>query len=99
MLSQRMQDLLRAAADALADGQIPLSPAWTRDHQVTFEESEIVAAHVVAVIRAYIAMPPYQQSATFIAGASAEPVAIGSLTAHAVYHDLMQAAATLNGGQ
>jgi len=93
LLSQRLQDLLSAAADALADGQIPLSPAWTRDHQVTFEESTIVATHLVALIRAYVAMPAYQQAATFIAGASTSPIAISSLTANAVYHDLMRAAA------
>ena len=93
MLSQRMQDLLRAAADALADGQIPFSPMWTREHQVTFEESMIMESHLVALIRAYVAMPAYQQAATFIAGASTTPIAIGSLTANAIYHDLMQAAA------
>ena len=92
MISPRIQELLTAAADALADGQLPLSPTWTREYRVTFEESEIVAAHMVAVMRAYLAMPHHQQAATYIAGTSAEAIDIASLTANAIYHDMMRAA-------
>lgn len=89
IISPRMRQLLTAAADALDDGQIPMSDHFLRTHDVSFEEAHLLADLMVTVMRAFLKMPKNQQGATFIAGASdmVDSGGVGYITAVAIKED------------
>jgi hypothetical protein len=47
-MTSRPADLLRAAAEALADYTDPFTGDWLADHQVTFDECMMLSEHLAA---------------------------------------------------
>lgn len=87
MLTERMRYLLNAATEALADGQLPLSDPFIREHEVSFDEAHILADLIVIVLRSFLKMPMHQQAATYIAGATDAGIDIGYITSIAIRED------------
>ena len=69
-MSERMDELLLAAANALEDGRDPLSTELLGEHSVTFAESAKFTEHLAQVLRGYVAAPRGVRLAVLLCSAS-----------------------------
>lgn len=70
MFSKRSEELILAAAEALADGQNPFETHFLVTHGVTFEEHFALGEHVAVILQGFLASPRATQNAVIACGVS-----------------------------